>query len=98
MSITEATVQKIAKLARIALPEAQQEQTAAQLNGIMKWIEQLNTVNTDGIAPMVGVEDRGLTLRPDVVNDGNQAEAVLANAPERAAGYFVVPKVVENEN
>ena len=53
-----------------------------------KAIEQLKEVNTDGVEPLVSVNDCSLQMREDVVNDGNQAEKVLANAPMKEYGYF----------
>ena len=52
-------------------------------------------MNTDGVEPMSSVVERLLPEREDVVTDGNIQEDVLANAPEAAHGYYVVPKVVE---
>ncbi|MSO73492.1 MAG: Asp-tRNA(Asn)/Glu-tRNA(Gln) amidotransferase subunit GatC [Rhodospirillaceae bacterium] len=100
MSLDEATIRRIATLARIEVPQAELEATAAKLSGILNWIEQLNEVNTDNVAPMSGGTVSGgtdLTLpwRTDVVTDGDQQEMVLANAPEAHAGFFAVPKVVE---
>ncbi|MCK6418652.1 MAG: Asp-tRNA(Asn)/Glu-tRNA(Gln) amidotransferase subunit GatC [Alphaproteobacteria bacterium] len=88
-------VRKIARLARLALTPEQEDLATTQLSNTLKWIEQLQAVNTDGVEPLASVADIHLPLRKDVVNDGNCAEAVLANAPEQAQGYFVVPKVVE---
>ena len=96
MLIDEKTVRKVAKLARLALPEERVAPMAAELNAIMTWIEQLNEVDIDGVAPMTSaVEGASLPMREDVVSDGNNAERVLANAPKREDGFFVVPKVVE---
>ena len=100
MSLDKATVRRIATLARIEVPEADLEATAAQLSGILSWIEQLSEVNTDGVAPMSGgIEKESLGVvrpwREDAVTDGDQAEKVLANAPDRQQDFFGVPKVVE---
>jgi len=96
MSIDEKTVRKVAKLARIALPEERVAPMAAELNGIMAWIEQLNEVNIDGVEPMTSaVEGLSLPMREDVVTDGGDASRVLSNAPKTVDGFFVVPKVVE---
>ncbi len=96
MSIDEKTVRKVAKLARLALPEARVAPMAAELNGIMAWIEQLNEVDIDGVAPMTSaVEGAALPMREDVVTDGGDARRVLKNAPKSEDGFFVVPKVVE---
>jgi len=95
MSLDKATVRKIAHLARIEVPEADLEATAAQLSGILSWIEQLSEVNTDNVAPMSGGTDLMLPWRSDTVTDGDKVDKVLANAPEAKDGFFAVPKVVE---
>ncbi len=96
MSIDEKTVRKVAKLARLALPEERVAPMAAELNGIMAWIEQLNEVDIEGVEPMTSaVEGASLPMRKDVVTDGNDPDRVLKNAPKSEDGFFVVPKVVE---
>lgn len=91
----KATVKKVATLARLAITEAEQEKFATQLSGILKWVEMMGEVNTDNVEPLANVVNIDLKLRPDVVNDGDIRDAVLANAPEALEGFFVVPKVVE---
>jgi aspartyl-tRNA(Asn)/glutamyl-tRNA(Gln) amidotransferase subunit C len=91
----KATVANVARLARIKLNEEELDLYTNELSGILDWIEQLQTVNTDGVEPMSSVVERLLPEREDVVTDGNIQEDVLANAPEAAHGYYVVPKVVE---
>jgi aspartyl-tRNA(Asn)/glutamyl-tRNA(Gln) amidotransferase subunit C len=95
VSLDEATVARIARLARIAVPEEELEPLATELSHILKWIEQLNEVDTAGVAPMTSVAAMRLAWREDRVSDGGRPEDILANAPERQDGYFVVPKVVE---
>lgn len=95
MTIDNATVTKIASLARIRVEEDEKAKYAAQIGGIMKWIEQLNAVNTDGVEPLASVMDIALPTRADVVNDGDIQDQVLANAPEATSGFFAVPKIVE---
>jgi aspartyl-tRNA(Asn)/glutamyl-tRNA(Gln) amidotransferase subunit C len=95
MSIDVHTVRRVARLARIREPEERLEPLARELSGIMGWIEQLNEVDTQGVEPMTSVVAARLPMREDVVTDGGDAEAVLANAPKAADGFFVVPKVVE---
>ena len=89
------TVRKIARLARLALTPEQEDLAVTQLTNTMKWVEQLQEVNTDGVEPLASVTDIHLPLRKDVVNDGNCQDKILANAPEAIQGFFVVPKVVE---
>lgn len=95
MSLDKATVAKIAHLARIKVPESAQDALVGELNQILRFVEQLNEVNTEGVAPMTSAVDTQLRWREDVRTDGGMAEDILANAPAAAEGYFVVPKVVE---
>jgi aspartyl-tRNA(Asn)/glutamyl-tRNA(Gln) amidotransferase subunit C len=95
VSLDEKTVARIARLARIAVPDDELEPLAGELSHILEWIEQLNEVDTEGVAPMTSVVAMRLAWRADRVTDGGRAEAILANAPARQDGYFVVPKVVE---
>ena len=95
MAIDAATVRKVARLARIAEPEEKLEPLAKELSGIMAWIEQLNEVDTNGVEPMTSAVSMPIPMREDVVTEGGDPEKVLANAPKRVNGFFVVPKVVE---
>ena len=95
MAVDKDTVAKIAKLARIRVSEAQQEALSSELSNILGWVEQLNELDTEGVAPMTSVVAVKLPLRDDEVTDGNCPDKILANAPEPAHGFFAVPKVVE---
>jgi len=95
MAIDAATVRKVAHLARIRVEEDKLEPLAAELSGILAWIEQLNEVDTEGVAPMASTEAVKLPMRDDVVTDGGDPQAILANAPKADRNFFVVPKVVE---
>jgi aspartyl-tRNA(Asn)/glutamyl-tRNA(Gln) amidotransferase subunit C len=90
-----ATVKKVARLARIETNDAEAEIVRAKLENIMKFVEQLEEVDTTGIEPLSNVVDIKLRLRDDKINDGDQQPDVLANAPEAMEGFFVVPKIVE---
>ncbi|MEM1302277.1 MAG: Asp-tRNA(Asn)/Glu-tRNA(Gln) amidotransferase subunit GatC [Pseudomonadota bacterium] len=95
MSIDTATAAKVAKLARIQVDEDQLPALAEEFSAILGFIEQLNEVDVEGVEPMVSVTPMRLKRREDVVTDGDQPEAVLANAPDAREGFFAVPKVVE---
>jgi aspartyl-tRNA(Asn)/glutamyl-tRNA(Gln) amidotransferase subunit C len=95
MSVDEKTVRQIARLARIALAEEQIGPMAEELNGILRWVEQLNEVDVIGVEPLTSVVAQRLRMREDVVTEGGQANALMANAPEAEENFFVVPKVVE---
>lgn len=96
MTIDSTAVAKIARLARIRVDEAEKEHFAREISGILKWVEQLNEVNTDGVTPLSSVSGEKLPWREDKITDGHQQADVLANAPGGAQhGCFVVPKVLE---
>lgn len=105
MSLDKDTVARIARLARLKVPDEELAPLAGELSGILAWIEQLNEVDTRDVAPMASVSDVTLPLREDKVTDGGIAARVLANAPggavyidpsdKNAGGFFTVPKVVE---
>jgi len=95
MSIDTDTARKVAKLARIRVEEDALPALAGEFNAILGFIEQLNEVDVDGIEPMTSVTPQRLKRRDDVVTDGDQQAAVLANAPDAREGFFAVPKVVE---
>jgi aspartyl-tRNA(Asn)/glutamyl-tRNA(Gln) amidotransferase subunit C len=95
MSIDRATAAKVAKLARIRVEEADLPALADEFNAILGFIEQLQELDVDAVEPMVSVTPMRLPRRADVVTDGNQQTAVLANAPDAREGFFAVPKVVE---
>ena len=95
MSIDIDTARRVAKLARIAVPEDNLPGLASELSNIIGFMEQLNEVDVEGIEPMTSVTPQALKRRDDVVTDGGPQEAVLANAPDAREGFFAVPKVVE---
>ncbi len=95
MALDTDTVRRIARLARIHIPDDELATLADELSNINGWIEQLAEVDTDGVEPMTSAVETTLKQRDDVVNDGGYSDQVLANAPEAADGFFTVPKVVE---
>ncbi|OYU50289.1 MAG: Asp-tRNA(Asn)/Glu-tRNA(Gln) amidotransferase GatCAB subunit C [Rhizobiales bacterium PAR1] len=95
MSVDAATVRRIARLSRIALPEADVGGMQNEINAILGFVEQLSEVNVDGVEPMTSVTPMALKMREDIVTDGEKADLVTANAPQSEDNYFLVPKVVE---
>lgn len=95
MSIDTQTVKKIAVLSHLKIDDDKIEATEEEFNKILQWVDQLKEIDTEHIDPLVSVNDIRLEMRKDEVTEGNQAEAVLANAPMQEYGYFAVPKVVE---
>lgn len=95
MQVDQATVKRIARLARIRISEDEAKGLEKELTGILQWVEQLGEVNTDGVEPMTRVVPTELRKRKDEVTDGNIAADVTRNAPLSENNFFVVPKVVE---
>ena len=95
MSLDREAVRHIATLARIRVSDAEADALVGELGQILAWVEQLGEVDTSAVTPMSGVGRAQLPRRPDRVTDGDCRDAVLANAPEAAGGFFAVPKVVE---
>ncbi len=103
MAVDRATVARIAKLARIRVPERDLDALAGELSNILTWIEQLSELDTEGVAPMTSVVAVELPRRADAVTDGGYPDKVIENAPEPASGnapgntgtFFAVPKVIE---
>jgi aspartyl-tRNA(Asn)/glutamyl-tRNA(Gln) amidotransferase subunit C len=95
MEVDEATVRRIARLARIKVSAAEVSALEQELSDIFKWIKQLDEVDTRDVEPMTRVVAMTLKKRQDIVSDGEIADQIIANAPAADAHYFVVPKVVE---
>jgi aspartyl-tRNA(Asn)/glutamyl-tRNA(Gln) amidotransferase subunit C len=93
--VDEATVRRIARLARLKVTDAEAVSLKGELNSILKWVEQLSEVDTKGVEPMTSVVTMGLRQREDKVTDGEKAAEIVKNAPMREDNFFVVPKVVE---
>lgn len=95
MALNIEDIQRIAYLARIEINEQEAAITLTKLSGILGLIEQMQAVNTEGIAPMSHSQDLTQRLREDVVTQTNQREAFQAIAPLTESGLYLVPKVIE---
>jgi aspartyl-tRNA(Asn)/glutamyl-tRNA(Gln) amidotransferase subunit C len=89
------TVRRIAHLARIAVADNEVEGLRTELNAMLAFVEQLNELDVAGVEPMTSVTPMVMKKRADAVTDGNDAEAVLKNAPQSEDHFYLVPKVVE---
>lgn len=95
MQVDEATVQRIARLARIEVTSTEAKGLEKELSGILDWVAQLDEVDTTNVEPMTRVVAQDMKKRADTVNDGEIAEDVTRNAPLSEDHFFVVPKVVD---
>ena len=95
MEISKQEVEKVAKLARLEITEAEKAAFAKQLSQILTHVETLKQYDTEGIEPTATVLGQVNVFREDVVQPSLAAEKALANAPEREADGFAVPRIIE---
>ena len=95
MSVDQATVRRIARLARIAVTDDEVPHLQAELNAMLAFVEELSNVDVTDVEPMTSVIPMRLPLRTDEVTDHAGAGTVTDNAPESDDHFFVVPKVIE---
>ena len=95
MSVDQATVRRIAHLARIAVAEQEAPHLQGEINAILSFVEALGAVDVEGVEPMTSVIPMKLPMRADIVTDGQIEKLVLANAPLAEDDFFLVPKVIE---
>ena len=95
MSLSLADVEKVARLARLAMNDQELQAAQAQLSNIFGLIAEMQAVDTTGIAPMSHAQDVAQRLREDIVTETNQREAFQAIAPQVEQGLYLVPQVIE---
>lgn len=95
MSIEAKDIDTIAHLARLELSPAGKQEALDSINNILTVINQMQAVDTRGVAPLSHPFDASQRLREDKVTEINQRETLLALAPSAADGLFLVPKVIE---
>lgn len=99
MSLSSQDISRIAHLARLDLDAEHTARMQAQLNGFFDIVEQMNAVDTQGVAPLAHptavMAHVTLRLRDDVASEPNQREANQHSAPAVEKGLFLVPKVIE---
>jgi aspartyl-tRNA(Asn)/glutamyl-tRNA(Gln) amidotransferase subunit C len=88
-------VQYVARLARIALTPAEEEKFGVQLSHVLGYIEKLNQLDVSGIEPTAHAVPMVNVVRPDEVRPSLTNQEALRNAPAKANGLFMVPKIVE---
>jgi aspartyl-tRNA(Asn)/glutamyl-tRNA(Gln) amidotransferase subunit C len=91
--VTEETVDRVARLARLFLSDEEKHLFARQLEEILDWAESLQALDTSGVPPMA--HPPGATaLREDAPREGLDRERALEGAPDAEAGLFRVPRVI----
>jgi aspartyl-tRNA(Asn)/glutamyl-tRNA(Gln) amidotransferase subunit C len=95
MKLSRADVQRVAVLARLRLTEAEENELTAQLDAILAYMDKLNEIDTSNVAPFSHATDKINAFREDKVTNQPDADALLANAPDRDGTFFKVPKIIE---
>ncbi len=95
MSLSEAEVRHVARLARIALSDEEVNVMRAQLSAILDYIAMLQEVDVSNVPPTAQVTGLTTVWRPDVVGEMLTQEQALANAPDQQDGMFRVRAVFE---
>lgn len=95
MKLTREEVQRIAVLARLRLTPEEETQLTEQLDHILAYMEKLDEVDTSKVEPFSHAVDTVNPFREDKVTNRPNADALLANAPDRDNSFFKVPKIIE---
>ena len=97
MSVSKKDVDYIKELARLRVSEEEAEGLVKDLNSILKYVDQLNEVDTDAVEMLVNPLYIESVYREDVVESSLTSEDFLMNAPERVEDYLKVPSVIDRE-
>ena len=95
MKITREEVEHVARLARLELTEEEKDLFTGQMDAILAYVDKLNELDTSGIVPTSHAVPMENAFREDQVRPSIGVDNALANAPERAEGFYRVPKVIE---
>ncbi len=92
--LSKEEILKIAKLSRIKLSDADIESFSGRLDELLRYMEDLKSLDLSNVSPMTGVEDAPTVLREDIPQDSLSHEQAFANAPDVENDHFVIPKVI----
>ncbi len=92
--ITDETMDDIEILAQLSLTDEEKEESRADLQKMLDYVDMLNTIDTEGVEPMTNVFDVRNVFRDDVVTESTPKDILLENAPEKKDGQFVVPRTI----
>jgi len=94
--ISREDVERVARLARLELAEAEAAEMTAQLDAILGYMDALNEVDTSGVEPTTTVIPMTSVMRDDEVRESLSQDEALANAPDRDGAFFRVPRILED--
>lgn len=89
------TMENVALLSKLMLSEEEMEKAKEEMQRMLDYVDKLNTLDTEGVDPVTHLLADGNVFREDVVENGDESEQMLENAPEKKDGQFKVPRTVE---
>ena len=95
MNIDRSTIQKIAHLSRLEIEPGQEEAYLKDLNAILAWVDQLKSIDTTGVEPLIHLSEEVNVLREDVPQAPLTHQQALHLAPKKNSDYYLVPKVMD---
>ncbi len=95
MNIDRSTIQKIAHLSRLEIEPGQEEAYLKDLNAILAWVDQLKSIDTTGVEPLIHLSEEVNVLREDVPQAPLAHQQALNLAPKKNSDYYLVPKVMD---
>ena len=96
MTIDRATVDHVARLARLDLTEEERERMRTEMSNILEHAEQIQALDLDGVEPTAHAIPLRNVMRPDEPKESLPREAALSNAPQSEDNRFMVPRIVED--
>ncbi len=96
MNVDDKLIDKLSDLTKLDFDASEKEAIKGDLTRMLDFVESLNEVNTDGVAPLIYVNPEVNVYRPDAVSESLDQKDALKNAPNHDSFYFKVPKVIDN--
>lgn len=92
--IDDATIENVSILAKLFLTQEEKEKAKGEMQKILDYVEKLKELDTEGVEPLTHVFGDENVFREDVVTNGDDRDAMLANAPQKKEGQYQVPKTI----
>jgi len=96
MKVDNELIDKLARLSKLEFDDESKEAIKKDLSRMLEFVDQLNELDTEGVEPLIHVNEETNKYREDAVTEKLDQKEALKNAPEHDGFYFKVPKVVEN--
>ena len=97
MKVTDEMIDRLSHLARLEFMNEEKEEIKNDLSSVLSFVEKLNELNTNGVEPLVYVNEDENILRKDISSKSITKQEALKNAPQHDSDYFKVPKVLQKK-